>query len=82
MQSGRAYARLQLEAQRLGVGVHPLSQALQEFAEMKPFYDRIHRMLLGSAVSPDTLQMFCRLGYPLVPAAATPRRGVKAIIMA
>ncbi len=82
LQSGRAYARLQLEAQRLGLGVHPLSQALQEFAEMKPFYDRIRRTLLGSAVSPDTLQMFCRLGYPLVPAAATPRRGVKAIIMA
>lgn len=82
LQSGRAYARLQLEAQRLGLGVHPLSQALQEFAEMKPFYDRIHRMLLAGAASRDTLQMFCRLGYPSVPPAASPRRGVKAIIMA
>ena len=81
LQSGRAYARLQLEAQRLGLGIHPLSQALQEFPEMKPFYDRIHSMLLGSAASRDTLQMFCRLGYPLIPATATPRRGVKAIIM-
>lgn len=81
LQSGRAYARLQLEATRLGLGVHPLSQALQEFTEMKPHYDQIHRMLLGEATK-DTLQMFCRIGYPLQPATATPRRGVKAIIMA
>ena len=80
LQAGRAYARLQLEATRLGLGVHPLSQALQEFAEMKAHFLRIHTLLLGAASS-ETLQMFCRVGYPVQPAAATPRRGVKAIIM-
>jgi hypothetical protein len=80
LQAGRAYARLQLEATLRGLGVHPLSQALQEFAEMKPHFARIHTLLLGAAPT-DTLQMFCRIGYPLQPATATPRRGVKAIIM-
>ncbi len=82
VQSGRAYVRLQLTAVPLGLGVHPLSQALQEFAEMKPFYDRIHQLLLGKPASQETLQLFCRIGYPATPAGPTPRRGVKAIIMA
>jgi nitroreductase len=82
VQSGRAYVRMQLAAVPLGLGVHPLSQALQEFTEMKPHYERIHQVLLNKTPQQETLQMFCRIGYPKTPAGPTPRRGVKAIIQA
>ena len=43
-----------------GIGLHPLSQALQEFPEMAPWYAQVHRSL-----APDggTVQMLARLGY-------------------
>jgi hypothetical protein len=82
--AGRAYVRLQLKATELGLGVHPMSQALQEFAEMKPFYEQAHQLLLGrpaptSAIEP-TVQMFCRLGYLSAPASSTPRRPITAFV--
>lgn len=76
--AGRAYVRQQLQATALGVGLHPMSQALQEFPEMATHYAAVHRTLLDvpGPRSPNepTLQMMCRVGYPATPAAATPRR--------
>lgn len=76
--AGRAYVRLQLKATELGVGMHPMSQALQEFAEMAPHYERVHQLVLGRAApreaSDPTVQMLCRLGYPQDEVPATPRR--------
>ncbi|MGH6625636.1 MAG: Acg family FMN-binding oxidoreductase [Burkholderiaceae bacterium] len=78
IEAGRAFVRLQLRATALGLGVHPMSQALQEFAEMAPHYQRAHQLLIGRDAprgpGDDTLQMFCRLGYPAQAVAATPRR--------
>ena len=34
LDAGRAYLRLNLEATRLGLAIHPWSQALQEYPEM------------------------------------------------
>jgi hypothetical protein len=77
--AGRAYMRLQLKATELGLQVHPMSQAPQEFVEMKPHYDRLHQLLVGKPATEETVQMFCRVGY--CPAQQhTPRRGVDAII--
>ncbi len=82
--AGRAYLRLQLKATELGLGVHPLSQALQEFPEMAPHYALAHRLTLGrpAPASPDdeTLQMFCRLGYVDAPVPATPRRPLESFV--
>ena len=61
--AGRAYMRLQLKATELGLQVHPMSQAPQEFPEMRPYYDQMHQMLLGKAATDETVQMFCRIGY-------------------
>jgi hypothetical protein len=47
IEAGRAYVRLQLKATELGVGVHPMSQTLQEFAEMQPYHDKVHQLILG-----------------------------------
>ncbi len=84
--AGRAYVRLQLKASELGVGVHPMSQALQEFSDMKPYYDKIHQLILGknapSTAADATVQMFCRLGYTASPPPATPRRALERFIQA
>jgi hypothetical protein len=78
--AGRAYVRQQLRATDLGVGMHPMSQPLEEFAEMAPHHAAAHDLLLGTgpprnARSP-TLQMMCRLGYPMAPVPAAPRRAL------
>ena len=84
--AGRAYVRLQLKATEIGVDVHPMSQALQEFPAMAPHYARAHQLILNRPAprSPDeeTLQMFCRLGYTIKPAPATPRRPLSSFVRA
>jgi hypothetical protein len=78
VQAGRAYVRQQLQATAMGLGVHPMSQALQEFPEMAVHYAAAHRALLDVAAprgaDDPTLQMMCRIGYPVAPALGTPRR--------
>ena len=79
VRAGRAFMRMQLKATELGLQVHPMSQAIQEFAEMRPVYDRLHGLLLARPAAEETVQMFCRIGY--APAQQhTPRRGVEAIV--
>jgi len=58
--AGRDWVRLNLAATALGVGMQPLSQALQEYPEMAALYAQIHQML---AQEGETVQMLCRLGY-------------------
>lgn len=77
--AGRAYLRLQLKATELGLQIHPMSQAPQEFAEMKPFYDKLHMMLLGKPAGQETVQMFCRIGYCAVQ-QHTPRRAIAGFV--
>ena len=86
IEAGRAYVRMQLKATEIGLGVHPMSQALQEFAEMKPFYDKAHQLMLGKPApqtsGDETLQMFCRLGYTPGAVPATPRRQIDKFVLA
>lgn len=62
-----------------------MSQALQEFAEMKPLYNQAHQLMLGKPApqkpGEETLQMFCRLGYTPGAAPATPRRQVDKFVL-
>lgn len=85
VEAGRMYVRLQLQATALRLGMHPMSQALQEFPEMKPHYEQVHQLLLGQAAprSPQdaTVQMLCRIGYSAEPATATPRRALEKFIV-
>jgi nitroreductase len=81
VRAGRAFMRLQLKATEVGLQVHPMSQAVQEFPEMRRHYDRLHGLLLRRPAAEETVQMFCRIGY--APAQQhTPRRGVEAIVRA
>ena len=71
--AGRAYVRLNLKATSLGLGIHPWSQSLQEYAEMKDLYREVHDLLAGGR----RIQMLYRIGYgPQV--TPTPRRGLDA----
>jgi hypothetical protein len=75
---GRAYVRLQLAATALGLRMHPLSQALQEYPEQAQNYQAIHQLLTGKD-STATVQMWTRLGYASA-AAPSPRRGLQALL--
>lgn len=81
VEAGRAYVRMQLQATAAGVDLHPLSQALQEFAEVRPQGLALHRAL-GIDPAQGTVQMLARAGYALQPAGATPRRGLAALLRA
>ncbi len=83
---GRAYVRMQLQATAMGLGLHPMSQALQEFAEMKPHFEKVHQLVLGRSapIGPQdaTVHMLCRLGHPKLAAAASPRRPLPLFVQA
>lgn len=67
--AGRRWLRLNLKTTAMGLSLHPVSQALQEYPEMAPHYRAAHQLLASPG---HTVQMLGRLGYgPKVP--RTPR---------
>lgn len=59
--AGRSFMRTCLAATSVGLAVHPVSQALQEYADMDEQYDRLHDLLeYGGS---ERLQMLARIGY-------------------
>ena len=58
--AGADWLRINLAATGLGLGLQPLSQALQEYPEMAALYRGIHASL---APQGGTVQMFGRIGY-------------------
>jgi hypothetical protein len=73
--TGRAYVRANLEATRVGLAMHPMSQALQEYEAMADLKARAD--LIFGIAAPKRLQMLARIGYgPRVP--TSPRRGLEA----
>lgn len=76
--AGRAYVRLQLAATALGLRMHPLSQALQEYPEQAKNYNASHQ-LLAARVGSNTVQIWTRLGYAQA-SAPSPRRGLQAYL--
>jgi len=74
--AGRAYVRMNLTATKLGLGLHPWSQSVQEYVEMAPLYEEVHGLIGGG----KRLQMLARTGFgPQV--GPTPRRGLDAHMM-
>ena len=74
--AGRAYMRLALQAEALGLALHPWSQALQEYPEMADLFDEVHA-LIGEG---RRLQMLVRVGYA-ARVGPSPRRGLAAHLM-
>jgi len=65
LEAGRDWLRLDLAANAAGLGIHPLSQGLQEFPEMESVHEALRRAT--AVASGDRLQMFGRLGHPAAP---------------
>jgi hypothetical protein len=77
IRAGQDWLRLHLAATALGLGVQPLSQALQEYPEMAALYAQVHERL---APGGGTVQMLARVGYgPEVP--VSPRWPLEAKII-
>jgi hypothetical protein len=76
--AGRAYARANLTAASLGIAMHPLSQALQEYPEIAK--EKAQMDALTNAPPLGRLQMLARIGYakPIDPA---PRRDWRSIMI-
>ena len=64
---------MNLQATALGLAIHPWSQALQEYPEMRELNDELQR-LIGRG---ERLQMLYRIGYAKKVEPA-PRRGLRA----
>lgn len=64
--AGRAWLRYNLAATELGLKTRPVSQALQEYDAVKPFFDKIHAQFAQDGA---TIQMLGLLGY----GSTTPR---------
>lgn len=58
--AGQDWLRLNLAATGLGLALQPVSQALQEYPEMRAYYAGIHDAL---AAPGETVQMLGRIGY-------------------
>lgn len=69
IEAGRRWLRLNLQTTAMGLALHPVSQALQEYPEMAPHYADAQTLL---APKGHTVQMLGRVGYgPTIP--RTPR---------
>ena len=77
--AGRAYVRAHLVATAAGVDMHPLSQALQEFPEMRGPREAIHKAL-GLGAAGETLQMLSRVGFATEPRGPSPRRSLDSLL--
>jgi hypothetical protein len=80
LETGRAYVRVHLAATSVAISMHPLSQALQEFEEVKNDNLSIHQAL-GFKPGQTTLQMLVRVGYPLNQTEGTPRREIASMLV-
>jgi len=59
--AGRAYMRIALQVAADDLAMQPMSQALQEYAAMAPYYETIHEGLTDQPG--ERVQMLARLGY-------------------
>ncbi len=77
IEAGARWLRLNLMTTSLGLALQPVSQALQEFPEMREHYTKAHELL---AEPGETVQMLGRLGYgPTI--ARTPRWPLEAKLL-
>jgi hypothetical protein len=75
--AGRTYARVALTVASLGLAMHPMSQALQEYADMAAVRGQLGQ---ETGLAPSwTTQMFFRLGHA-ASLPHTPRRDIHALL--
>ncbi len=75
--AGRLYSRIQLTAHTLGLAIQPLSQAIEEYPEMKNIYDNIHKDMTEEG---ETILMLFRIGEPVSEVPGSMRMDVENLI--
>jgi hypothetical protein len=78
VESGMLYSELVLTGHTLGLVMQPLSQALEEYPEMKVPYDGLKQ---AYAPGGGTVQMLFRVGKPTKSTPLSMRRDVKDLLM-
>jgi len=71
IEAGRAYMRIALQATAEGLAMQPMSQALQEYAAMVPYYKTIHDRFTNRPG--ERMQMLARLGFAKEKIGPSPR---------
>ena len=61
IEAGRAYMRIALQVTADDLAMQPMSQALQEYSAMVPYYKTIHERLTNQPG--ERVQMLARIGY-------------------
>ena len=61
LEAGRQYVRANLQATKLGLAMHPMSQTLQEYDAVAEPYQAVHNILTETPNA--RVQMLARLGY-------------------
>lgn len=74
---GRAFQRIHLKATSLGIALHPITQPLADYPDMRDLRSRLYEFL----GTPDThtIQMIFRLGFAS-PVPSSPRRELDAFL--
>lgn len=61
IEAGRNYVRTNLKATEMNLSMHPVSQGLQEYVEMKEIHQKINQLI--GIKEPRRVQMLTRIGY-------------------
>jgi hypothetical protein len=61
IEAGRRYVRANLQTNLLGMDMHPMSQSLQEYAEVAQALKTVHDLI--GAKGEERVQMLARIGY-------------------
>lgn len=77
VQSGMLYSRMVLTAHTLGLALQPLSQVLEEYAEMQALYAAFQQ---AYAPTGGAVQMLVRVGTPTKSTPLTMRRSVESLL--
>lgn len=78
LHAGRVYVRAQLAASALGLRFHPVSQPLEEYAQMDQPRNELDALL--EVESPAKVQMLVRVGRTVTP-GVSPRRSLDALLV-
>ena len=76
--AGRLYQRVMLIAQNLGLAVHPVSQAIGEFAEVRSVHDEFYSHYASGS---EEIEMFVRIGIPEKASPSSPRMSVEGLLI-
>ena len=79
IEAGRAYMRVALQVAAEGLAMQPMSQALQEYEAMVPYYNTIHDRFTNQ--SGERMQMLARLGFAKKKVDPSPRWPLETKIM-